>query len=134
MDEQKVYAFKLDELFPETEGPLIAHGTAGEILEQIADTWGLEDEQENPELELSLDGVYPSTRALRAHHLLEDRLGTPGAYPEPNSLIAALLREELLRPLTDSEYEDWMEEEEMEEYEEVRGELDDEWVDGVWET
>jgi len=134
MDEKKVYAVKLDDLFPELEGPIVAHGTAGEILELIAVKWGLQDEDENPEIEQSLDGAYPSTRALRAHHLLEDRLGRNGAFGDPDSLIDALLHDGLLRSLSEDEYEDWIDEEEMDEYDDARSELDDEWTDGVWET
>jgi hypothetical protein len=134
MDEHKIYAVNLDELFPDLEGPIIAHGTSGEILEQIAGRWGLEDEDENPDLGLSLDGVYPSTRAIRAHQILEDRIGRHGAFETPDLLMDALLQDGIIRHVTDDEFEDWVDDEEMDEYEEARGTLDDEWTDGLWET
>ena len=133
MKEEKIYAVELDGLFPEAEVSLRVQGTAGEILERIADQLGLEDD-ENPGPDFVPDGVYPSVRAMRAHHVLEDRLCKPGAFEDPDSLLAAVLREGLARELTDDEYETWKEEEQMEEYEEARGTLDEEWSDGVWET
>jgi len=134
MQEQKIYAVRLDDLFPELDGPIIAHGTSGEILEQIATKWGLEDQEENPELEMSQDGVYPSSRAIRAHQLLEDRVGRHGAFGTPDLLMDALLKDGIVQHLSEDEYEDWVDEEEMDKYEDARSELDEEWTDGVWET
>ncbi len=134
MEEQKTYAVKLDGIFPEEDGPVVAHGTAGEILEQIADKMGLEDQKEDDDLGVALDGVYPSTRAIAAHHLLEERIGSSGAYGDPDLLIAALIREDQIAYLTDDEYDEWIDEEEMYEYDEARGELGEEWNDGRWET
>jgi hypothetical protein len=132
MDEQIIYAMVLEGLFPEAAAPIRVHGTAGEILEKVADEWGLEDD-ENLEFDFSLDGVYPSTRAVKAHQMLEDRLGKSGAFDDPDKLMNALIKEGLVRQLTDDEYESWLSEEEMEEYEEARTELDEEWSDGLWE-
>jgi hypothetical protein len=133
MQEEKVYDLELDGLFPERLNPPRAHGTAGEILERIAGEWGLEEKEDKEEIP-SPDGVYPSARAYIAHQMLEDQMGKSGAFADPNSLISAMLREGLVRMLTDSEIADWEEEEEMEEYEEARSELDEEWSDGVWEN
>ncbi len=133
MEEQKVFAIQLDGLFPEAEDSPRVHGTAGEILERIADEWGLVEDP-NEEQDFPLDGVYPSSRAYKAHQMLEDRMGKPGAFHEPDALIDAMILDGLARPLTDAEFEEWMEEAEMEEYEEARGELDDEWSDGRWES
>ncbi|HDS29804.1 MAG TPA: hypothetical protein ENN67_02045 [Firmicutes bacterium] len=131
MNEEKVYDLELDGLFPESTKPPRVHGTAGEVLDKIAAEWGIEDKDEEDE---SLDGVYPSSRALVAHQMLEDQMGKHGVYDDPESLIAALIREGLIRTLTDDEIADWEEDEDMEEYEEARSELDDEWSDGVWES
>ena len=133
MDEAKIFSIELDGLFPELDMAPRMHGTAGEILERIADQWGLEEE-EAEELDIALDGIYPSTRAYRAQQVLEERLQNTGGFMEPDSLIAALIKEGLVRPMTDAEFDEWQDENEMDEYEEARGELDEEWQDGVWET
>lgn len=133
MDEQKIYMVELDGLFPEYDDPPKVHGTSGEVLERIADEYGLEDE-ENEDVDIPLDGVYPSKRAFRAHQLMEDRIGKSGVYMEPDTLLEALIKEGLVRNLTEDEFESWLEDEDMDEYEEARSELDDEWTDGVWEN
>lgn len=133
MHEELVYDLELEGLFPESLPPPRMHGTAGEILEKIADEWGLKDE-DHPELAASVDGIYPSIRAFLAHQMLEDQIGKHGAFDDPDSLMSALLKEGLIRLLSETEIEDWEEEEEKEEYEMARSELDDEWTDGLWET
>ena len=133
MHEEQVYSLELGELFPEKETAVRFQGTAGEILERIADEWGLEDDVA-PDFDFEPDGLYPSVRSIRAHQVLEDRLGKPGAFHGPDSLIVAMIREGMARPLTEVEIEDWAEEEEKEQYEEARSELGEEWTDGVWET
>jgi hypothetical protein len=133
MDEHKIFAIELGGLFPElTDSPKV-HGTAGEILERIADEWGLEEE-DAADLDIPLDGVYPSIRAFRAHQLLEDRLASKERTPDPDKLIEAMINEGLARKMTEDEYEELMDLEDLDEYEEARGELDEEWVDGLWEN
>jgi len=133
MDEQKLFAIDLEGLFPELDDPPKVHGTAGEILERIGDEWGIEEEDVT-NLEFPLDGVYPSTRAFRAHQLLEERIHRHDSAGDPIALIDILIKESLVRPISDDEYDEMMEEEELGEYEEARSELDDEWVDGRWEN
>jgi hypothetical protein len=124
---------ELGGLFPELEDAIKVHGTAGEIFERIADEWGIEEEDVS-QIDIPLDGEYPSTRAFRAQQLLEERIGKPDTMMIPDMLMDALLLEGLVRPLSDDEYDEFMDEEEMDYYEEARGELDEEWTDGVWET
>lgn len=133
MNEERVYSIDIGGLFPEAEAAFRVQGTAGEVLERIADEWGLED-GEDPGIDFTPNGVYPSVRAMRAHQVIEDRLGKPRAFDDPDTLMAAVLREGLARELTEEECEAWKEEEEMEEYENARSTLDEEWSDGVWET
>jgi hypothetical protein len=135
MNEEQIYALEIDgQFFPDDE-PMWVHGTSGEIFEQVANQWGIEDEQvEGEETDFGPDVLYPSVRAIRAHQMLEDRIGKSGVFKDPDSLLLAMIREGFARRLTDSEFDSWVESEQMEEYEEARGELDDEWVDGVWET
>jgi len=132
MHEQEMYVVDLSELFPDSEGPIIAQGTAGELMEKIADEFGLEDEDNA--VDIDLDSVYPSTRAFRAHQVLEDRLGKSGVFDIPDMLVEVLIKEGLLRSISDEEYDDWADEEEMDEYDDARSDLDEEWSDGVWET
>jgi hypothetical protein len=133
MDEHNIYSVKLDGLFPEAEEPIRVHGTAGEVFERVAEEWGL-NEEDNADLDIPLDGVYPSIRSIRAHQLLEDHIGKSGVFSDPDSLLVALVREGLVRYMTEAEYEDWIDEEEMDVYDNARAGLDDEWTDGVWET
>ena len=133
MDEQKIFALDLGGLFPEYDESLKVYGTAGEILEQVADEWGLEEDKE-VDADFSPDGVYPSSRAFKAHQLIEDQLGKTGAFSEPDALVMAMVREGLARFLSDDEIDDWIDTEDKEEFEEARGELDDEWTDGRWES
>jgi hypothetical protein len=135
MNEEQIYALEIDgQFFPE-DVPLRVHGTSGEVLERVADECGIEDERaEGEELDFGPDVMYPSVRAIRAHQMIEDRIGKTGMYKDPDSLLQAMIREGFARRLTDAEFDKWMESEQMEEYEEARGALDDEWVDGVWET
>jgi len=133
MDERKVYIIELNGLFPELEEDIRVHGTAGEILERVADTYGIEDEPAE-DFDIPLDGEYPSTRAYRAQQILEERLGKVDSFIEPDSLIDALMKEGLVRLLSEDEIDEFMDEEEMIVYDEVRGELDEEWTDGRWET
>jgi hypothetical protein len=135
MNEEQVYALEIaGQFFPDDE-PLRVHGTAGEILEKIADATGIEEaEGEREAFDNDPDAIYTSVKAVRAHQMLEERLGKSGVFSDPDSLITAIIKERLARRLTESEFDAWMEEEEMEEYEEARGELGEEWTDGVWET
>ena len=136
MDEEQVYSLEIDGQFFENDEPFWAHGTAGEILEQVADELGIEEdteEEEDTRWASELELIYPSRRALKAHQMFEDRLGRPGFYPNPDSLIEALIAEGLARHLSPDELEAFLEAEELEEYEEARGEIDEEWRDGVWE-
>jgi hypothetical protein len=132
MDEQDIFSIELGGLFPDRVNPLRVSGTAGEILERIANEWGLEDD-ESLELERLLDGVYPSTRAIKAHHMLEDQLGKSGAFASPDMLLFAMVQEGLATHMTEEEFEHFLDEEDADEYEEARGTIDDEWADGVWE-
>ncbi len=133
MDERKVYIIELGGLFPELDEEIKVHGTAGEILERIADTYGIENEPPE-DIDIPLDGVYPSTRAFRAQQILEERLGKVDAFMEPDSLIDALMVEGLVRSLSEDELDEFMDREEMVNYDEARGKLDEEWTDGRWET
>ena len=133
MDEQDIFSLELSGLFPELDVPPRMSGTAGEILERIAGEWGLEDD-ESLEYEHALDGVYPSTRAIKAHHMLEDQLGKSGAFSNPDLLIFAMIHEGLASSMSDEEYEDYLDDADHGEYEEERSTLGDEWTDGVWET
>jgi len=135
MNEEQVYALEIDgQFFPDDE-PLRVHGTSGEVLERIADAWGIEEQDEERDaFDSDPDIIYPSVRAVRAHQMLEERMGKSGAYSDPDTLLTALIKEGFARRLTESEVDAWMEEEEMDEYEEARGELGEEWADGVWET
>ncbi len=133
MDERDIFSLELDGLFPELEVAPRMSGTAGEILEHIADEWGLEDDK-SLELDVQLDGVYPSTRAIKAHHILEDQMGKSGSFNNPDLLIIAMLQEGLAKYMTDEEFEDFLDDKEAVAYEEARSSLDEEWADGVWET
>ena len=133
MDEHKIFAIEMDALFPELDESPKVNGTAGEILERIADEWGIEDE-EDIDPDFPLDAVYPSSRAFKAHQMLEEQIGKPGGFPEPDSLIDALINEGLVRIMTEDEFEEWMDKDEMVQYEEARSGLDEEWTDGLWET
>ncbi|MCK4720308.1 hypothetical protein KAU08_06600 [bacterium] len=133
MDEQDIFSLELDGLFPELDVAPRMSGTAGEILEHIADEWGLEDDK-NLELDVQLDGVYPSTRAIKAHHILEEQMGKSGSFNSPDLLIIAMLEEGLAKHMTDEEFEDFLDDKEAVAYEEARSSLDEEWADGVWET
>jgi hypothetical protein len=135
MNEEQVYALEIDgQFFPDDE-PMRVHGTAGEMLEQIADAAGIEEQETERDIfDSDPDIVYPSVKAVRAHQMLEERMGKSGAFSDPDALLAALIKEGLARKLSESEFDSWMEEQEMEEYEEARGELGEEWTDGVWET
>ena len=132
MDEQDIFSIELGGLFPDRVIPLRLSGTSGEILERIANEWGIEDDN-TLELERALDGVYPSTRAIKAHHMIEDQLGKSGTFASPDLLILALIQDGMATYMTDEEYEDFLDEEELDEYEEARGTIDEEWSDGVWE-
>lgn len=133
MDEQDIFSIELEGLFPELEVSPRMSGTAGEILERIADEWGLEDDK-NLELDIQLNGVYPSTRAIKAHHILEEQMGKSGSFNSPDHLIKAMLQEGLAKYMTDEELEDFLDDNEAVAYEEARRSLDEEWADGVWET
>ena len=132
MDEHKVFMVELGGLFPEFDDAPKVHGTAGEILERVADEMGIED-GDATELDYSPDGTYPSIRAYRAQLVLEDRLHSPNKIANPDELIALLIKEGLVRPMTDAEFDEWQDELEMDEYEEARSGLDEEWQDGLWE-
>ena len=133
MDEQKIFSIELDGLFPEYDTAPRVSGTAGEILERIADEYGLEDEDPS-EIDFPLDGVYPSTRAFRAKQLVEDRLQKSADFDEPDALIGAMMEEGLARHMTDDEFDEYQDELELDEYNEARSELDEEWQDGLWEN
>ena len=133
MDEHKIFAIELGGLFPELADSPKVHGTAGEILERIADEWGLEDE-DSADLDFPLDSVYPSTRAFRAHQLLEERISSKDGISDPDKLIDAMIKEGLARKMSEDEYEELMDLEDVGEYEEARSELDEEWSDGLWEN
>jgi hypothetical protein len=135
MNEEQTFSLEINGQFFADDEPVRVHGTAGEVLEQIADHMGLEDEEMEAD-SFGLNGcdLYPSSRAMRAHTILEERLGKSGAYDNPESLIDAVMREGFARRLSEAEYEEWIEEQGMDEYDEARSELDDEWKDGVWET
>lgn len=133
MNEENVYSLEIDgQFFPDGE-PMWFHGTAGEILEKIADELGIEEE-DDCSLDVGCEEIFPSVRAYRAHQMFEDRLGKSGDLLDPDSLIQTLVKEGYARMLTPNEFDRWMEEEEMDEYDNARGELGDEWADGVWET
>ena len=134
MNEEQVYSLEIDGQFFTNDEPFWVSGTPGEILERIAVKLGIEDEQEGVELDFGPGLEYPSARAIRAHQLIEDRIGKPGAFADPDSLLQAMIREGFARRLTEKQIESWAEEEVMEECEEARSELDEEWSDGVWET
>ncbi len=134
MDEQKIFAVDLEGLFPELDDAPKVNGTSGEILEKIADVWGLEEDEESDDPDNFLDIIYPSNRAFKAHQMLEEHLGKPSAFPEPDSLIDALINDGAIRPLTEDEFDEWQDENEMDQYESARSNLDAEWQDGVWET
>jgi hypothetical protein len=135
MNEEQVYALEIDGQFFSEDEPLWVHGTAGEILEQVAKELGIEgQEHEVDDLEYSSEIDYPSIRAVRAQQALEERMGKTDAYADPDAMLNGMIREGYARRLTDEEYESWMEEEEIDEYEEARGEIGEEWSDGVWET
>lgn len=131
-EEHRIFMIELVGLFPEEDLPPRVHGTGGEVMERIAEEWGLQDD--NTVDIANLDGVFPSVRAYRAHQLIEDQMGKSGAFPDPDSLIDAMIREGMARKLTDDEFEDLIDDEELEGYEVERSILDDEWTDGVWET
>ena len=128
-----LYAGRDIVLFPDFEDNPRVRGTAGEVLELIADLMGIEDEDAD-NVDFALDGIYPSTRAYRAQQAMEDRLPNPDNIFGPEDVINALMKEGLVRSMSDDEYEEWQDENEMEEYEEERGGLDEEWQDGLWET
>ncbi|MFH1676325.1 MAG: hypothetical protein ABIC40_04795 [bacterium] len=133
MDEQKIFALDLGGLFPEYDESLKVYGTAGEVLEQVADEWGLEEDKE-ADGEFSPDGVYPSSKAFKAHQLIEDQLGKSGAFADPDTLVMAMVRDGLARFLSDDEIDEWIDKEDQLEFEEARGALDEEWTDGLWES
>ena len=135
MNEEQVYALEVNGQFFEDDIPLRVHGTAGEIMEQLADEMGVEaTEEEEQDVELPAGVDFPSLKAYRALQTLEDRMGKTGTYKDPDSLLQGMMKDGFARPLTEEETESWMEEEGMEEYDEARSDLDEEWSDGVWET
>jgi hypothetical protein len=135
MNEDQVYALEINGQFFSEDEPLWAHGTAGEVLEQIADELGIADpSEEEGAVELPPGADFPSAKALLALQTLEDKMGKTGTYKDPDSLLTGMIKDGFARRLTEEEYESWIEDEEMEEYDEARGELGEEWTDGVWET
>jgi len=133
MDEQKIFMVELDGLFPEFDEAPRVYGTAGEILERIAKELGLED-GDSEDLDLSLESIYPSSRAYRAQQAMEDRLQNADGFVGPDELITAMIKEGLIRTMSDDEFDEFQDENEMNEYESARSGLDEEWQDGLWET
>ena len=134
MNEEQVYALEINGQFFEEDEPFWVQGTAGEVLEKIADQMGVEESPEEADSELPPGVDFPSIKALRAHQTLEDRMGKTGTYKDPDSLLQGMIKDGFARRLTEEETENWMEEEGMEEYDEARSDLGEEWHDGVWET
>ncbi|HEX9745266.1 MAG TPA: hypothetical protein VGB30_07550 [bacterium] len=131
-DEQTIYNLELTGALSEDLEELMVRGTAGEVLEQVADAWGLEDDPDG--IDASIEGIYPSVKAYLAHQLIEDHMGKSGAFSDPESLIKAMILDGTARILSDDELDEILDDEEMDEYEEERASLDEEWTDGVWET